>query len=172
MKLSRKILATLSPIAIVGFTIPTIVSCSCTSKSFLIDYKQDINCNNKKDKKTYHSLKNIRSGVKSRIQIENQIGKEIILADLNAKLTSSQYYQNLYFEFVYYFAFESNNGFTLFGWTGPETTHLGQWSFVLNDKPYENVKIEYILHEGDSKIWISCNDISFPSETYSLCKAA
>ncbi|MCQ3908950.1 MAG: hypothetical protein MJ200_05535 [Mycoplasmoidaceae bacterium] len=88
MKLKNKILIALSPIATLSVVTPTLVACA-KSKSYVIEYGQNINCIYKKGSPEeygkYKSMKTIAKAIKKN---STRAPKgEISVADANSLLT-------------------------------------------------------------------------------------
>ncbi|MCQ3914336.1 MAG: hypothetical protein MJ201_00680 [Mycoplasmoidaceae bacterium] len=115
MRLTKKFLTALAPIAIVGVITPTVVSCG--NNDYKINYGDDINCKDKKDKKTYQKVDKVKAAITNKINVETDRSKEISASDITGKIaTESSVFQNIYYEFVYYNVNTyANDGFTLTG---------------------------------------------------------
>lgn len=169
MRLTKKFLTALVPIAIVGVITPTVVSCG--NNDYKINYGDDINCKDKKDKKTYQKVKTVREAITKKIQVET-IGRIIDLQELNTKIyvEDSQEYQNLYYEIVYHYAFlvDEKVGFTLTNWKFESSS----WFFAIDGTEYKNTDLYYDSDEN-KKIYLCFDEgnIKFISHTYQHCVA-
>lgn len=168
MKLTTKLLTTLTPIAVVGAITPSIVSCGCSGKEYTIEYGDAINCKDKKEKKTYKKVKKVQEAITNKIQVETTEGKPVTITTLNAKIkTDIAVFQNIYYELVYHFAF-TTDGFTLSDWSGTQATPV--WTFKIDNQPYSDVAFEYYNNSG--KVWLKAGtNIDFASHTYEHCVA-
>lgn len=168
MRLTKKFLTVLAPIAIVGVITPTVVSCS--NKDYKINYGDDINCKDKKDKKTYQKVAAVREAITNRIQVETR-EMEIDLTILNGYIhdKDSKENQNIYYEVVYHYAFlvDEKVGFTLTNWK--YMSEDDTWSFTLDGTKYDETFFEYVSENG--RIYLATGDtsIKFISHTYEHC---
>lgn len=172
MRLTKKFLTALAPIAIVGVITPTVVSCG--NNDYKINYGDDINCKDKKDKKTYQKVDKVKAAITNKINVETDRSKEISASDITGKIaTESSVFQNIYYEFVYYNVNTyANDGFTLTGWSATMGTEA-RWVFTINGQKCENVIFKYTCEEEKIHFVGTGDDgytINFLSHTYEHCK--
>ena len=99
MKLINKFLTALAPVAMVGVITPTLVACNKGS-SYTFKYGDDVNCL-KKELGHYHSRKDVKNAVKSKLSLapRGEVELNVINADLASKAAGIQI-QFLYFELI------------------------------------------------------------------------
>lgn len=165
MKLSTKILTSLTPIAIVGSITPAIVSCS--KHEYIISYGDNINCKDKKGE-NYHNLKSVKGAITNKLNFESDEGKEINIDNLNNSIkTDTTVFQNIYYEYVYYLSNTNTAGFVLTGWTGSQAD--AKWNFTIEGQEFHDANFQYASVDNKIYLQINSGEIQFESYTYKLC---
>ena len=121
MTLIKKFLTASLPVALVGAMTPTIVSCSCSKKSFTFNYKDHINCRDKSDG-DYHKKKDIANAVREKAYRE-QRSEHFDISDAKNQLLKNV-------EEGGQFAF--NDLIASIVITADDTINLNNWDYKIN----------------------------------------
>jgi len=96
MKLTKKLLTALLPIAATGAIVPAVTSCN-KGNGYVINYGDTVDCLNEKEK-DYHSINDVKNSVKNHTNPEES--KKISLEDLPKWSDGEQVRQSMYYDFI------------------------------------------------------------------------
>lgn len=171
MKLTTKILTGLAPVAIVGAITPTVVSCSCSGKSYSINYGDNINCYDKK-RDGYKSVKSVIKAIKNKVNVESDHEKTLSLAQINADLAIDLNYQNVYFDLIASSTIITGTPVIITDWKSTVGEDgIRHYSFKYNDTEYADVVASYINQSNKAFLQFDGGkQLKVESYTYRDCK--
>lgn len=154
MKLIKKFLTASLPVALVGVMTPTIVSCSCSKKSFDYNYGDHINCRDKDDS-NYHKRKDIANAARQKAYREPQ--GEISLAFANNMLTGETGGQFAFNELIASVVVTEELDINLDEWNYDDTTYKIQcdlWYGENHIPSEQDLTFTYVKDDQTSEIYL------------------
>lgn len=181
MKLSTKLLTSISPLVLVGTIVPTVTSCGCSGSNYAINYGDDVNCMNK-DAQNYHSIDDVKKAIKDKVQVETDTTTVFSAATINAKIyTQDIPYQNVYYDLIAGYVFNKEEPVWITGWSIGSPSKSWTFKWGESQAQLDNIKFEYQYNQVDNKLHLALSEaidvlsytyIDVLSYTYKDCKAS